>query len=124
MRERVGFRNEARSLLLTKAIRQPMAARDLPVPTVEGYLHLAAVVGCSAEVAKLELATDESDERAADEVWHRFGLPAGNRVIVLNSGGAFGAAKMWPAEYFSELAAATRERRDIFGAGQLRTLRT
>jgi heptosyltransferase-2 len=90
--------------MLTKAVRQPMAARGLPAPTVNGYLHLAAMAGCSPEPATLELVTEEIDERAADDVWHQLGLPPGNRVIVLNSGGAFGAAKMWPAEYFSELA--------------------
>jgi heptosyltransferase II len=103
-RERIGYRNEVRAVLLTKPVRQPMAGPGLPVPTVEGYLHLTGIAGCSPEPATLELATDEIDERAADLVWHQLGLPAGNRVIVLNSGGAFGSAKMWPTEYFSELA--------------------
>ena len=38
----------------------------------------------------------------------RFGsaceLPPGDRVVVLNSGGAYGAAKQWPAEHFAALA--------------------
>ena len=103
-RERIGFRNEARSILLTKAIRQPMTARGLARPTLENYLHLAAIAGCSPESACMELATEEVDEQAADQIWGRLGLPAGNRVIVLNSGGAFGVAKLWPTEHFTELA--------------------
>jgi heptosyltransferase II len=103
-RERIGFRNEARSFLLTKPIRQPLAPNGNPAPTVEGYLHLTSILGCPEEPATLELTTIEEDERAADAVWQRFGLPSGDRVIVLNSGGAFGAAKQWPAEYFAELA--------------------
>jgi heptosyltransferase-2 len=52
----------------------------------------------------LELATTPDDDRAADRVWNKLGLPTGERVVVLNSGGAYGAAKHWPAEHFAELA--------------------
>jgi heptosyltransferase-2 len=52
----------------------------------------------------LELGTTETDERAADAVWRDLQLPPGNSVVVLNTGGAYGAAKLWPAEYFAELA--------------------
>ncbi|HEX4412257.1 MAG TPA: lipopolysaccharide heptosyltransferase II [Lacipirellulaceae bacterium] len=103
-RERIGYRNDARSLLLTKRIRQPLTPDGRPLPTAESYLHLASVAGCAAEPARLELATTAEDERAADAVWAQLNLPAGDRVVVLNSGGAFGAAKLWPAEYFAELA--------------------
>jgi heptosyltransferase-2 len=52
----------------------------------------------------LELCTTAVDERAADAVWRGLNLPAGHEVVVLNPGGAFGAAKHWPAEYFAALA--------------------
>jgi heptosyltransferase-2 len=103
-RKRVGFRNEARSFLLTNPIRQPRAPDGGPAPTVEGYLHLTSIIGCDDEPAQLELTTVVEDERAADAIWQRFNLPPGERVIVLNSGGAFGAAKQWPTEYFADLA--------------------
>ena len=48
-RERIGYRNDARSLLLTKRIRQPLVDDGGPIPTVDGYLHLASVAGCAAE---------------------------------------------------------------------------
>jgi len=67
-------------------------------------LHLAEVAGCAPEEAVLELATTEEDERGADEVWQQLQLPPGEQVVVLNSGGAYGAAKHWPAEHFAELA--------------------
>ena len=41
---------------------------------------------------------------AADDVWRRHQLPSGDRVVVLNSSGAYGAAKLWPAEYSARLA--------------------
>lgn len=102
--KRVGFRHDGRSLLLTNAVPMPRTADGNILPTVDGYLHLAGALGCQPEPAKLELATTAEDERGADNVWQRLGLPVGERVIVLNSGGAFGAAKQWPAEYFAELS--------------------
>ncbi|MFO0788394.1 MAG: lipopolysaccharide heptosyltransferase II [Pirellulales bacterium] len=102
--ERIGFRHDARSLLLTKAVSMPTTANGKILPTVEGYLYLSEAVGCQPEPPILELATTPADEEAANEVWRQLDLPAGDRVVVLNSGGAFGAAKHWPAEYFAELA--------------------
>lgn len=52
----------------------------------------------------MEAATTAQDEVAADRIWRKFGLPPGNEVVVLNNGGAFGAAKLWPNEHFAELA--------------------
>ncbi len=103
-RERIGFRNEARSLLLTTRVRPLRAPDGGPLPTVDGYLHLVQATGCGAEPPRLELASTDEDELAADAVWQQLQLPAGERVVVLNSGGAYGAAKQWPAEYFAELA--------------------
>ena len=103
-RERIGYRGEGRAILLTKRVRPGRAADGGLLPSVDGYLELAQAAGCSPELAQLELATTSDDERAADVVWQRLSLPPGDRVVVLNSGGAYGAAKQWPAEYFAELA--------------------
>jgi heptosyltransferase II len=105
-RERVGYRGDFRSLFLTQREVLPHnAATGLPSPTVDAYLQLATAVGCPPESAKMELATTTEDEAAADGVWQRLSLPAGNDVVVFNTGGAFGAAKNWPAEHFAALAA-------------------
>lgn len=103
-RERIGYRGQGRAILLTNRVRPGQAEDVGPAPALDAYLQLAEAAGCEPESPQLELATTADDERAADTVWLRLRLPAGERVIVLNSGGAFGAAKQWPAEYFSELA--------------------
>jgi len=102
--ERIGHRSQFRSLLLTQKLRRLRAEDGGALPTIDGYLHLAETVGCKDISTRLELGTTPADEHAADEVWQRLSLPAGERVIVFNSGGAYGAAKQWPAEYFAELA--------------------
>jgi heptosyltransferase-2 len=84
--------------------RSSAKLRHPPVSTIDGYLRVAEAAGCTIDSRQLELATTTADEQAANRVWHELGLPAGDRVILLNSGGAYGAAKHWPAEHFAELA--------------------
>jgi heptosyltransferase-2 len=101
---RVGIRGEGRGWLLTHGIAQPThASTGMPWASIVTYLHLVEAVGCPAEPPRLELATTEMDELAADVVWQRLGLD-GDDVVVFNTGGAFGSAKNWPVEHFVELA--------------------
>jgi heptosyltransferase-2 len=104
-RERIGYAGNLRSWLLTRPITMP---RQVPngqkLPTILSYLYLASAAGCPPEPPQMELVTTHADEGAADAVWRRLGLPDGDRVIMFNSGGAFGAAKHWPVEHFAELA--------------------
>ena len=74
------------------------------MPMVTSYLELAYALGCGDESPRLELATVEADERSADQVFGRLGLAGNGRVVALNSSGAYGAAKLWPVEYFGQLA--------------------
>lgn len=110
-KRRIGYARSLRGPLLTDRLTPLVdgrtwygAAQYRPAPVLDYYLELAYAFGCEQESARLELATSAADERAADDVWRRLGLPAGKRTIVFNSGGAFGAAKLWPNEYFAELA--------------------
>jgi heptosyltransferase-2 len=103
--ERIGNQGAIRAWLLTQRIDGPLVdSGGQPVPTIDGYLRLAEAAGAARDSYRLELAATAADELAADEVWRQLKLPPGKRVIVLNSGGAFGAAKQWPVEHFAELA--------------------
>lgn len=104
-RERIGYSRDGRGWLLTTKLYGPRQGRRLsPLPQIDSYLNLAYAMGCPQEIARLELATTLEDEAEADRVWQQLGLPQENKVVVFNSGGAFGAAKDWPSEYFAELA--------------------
>jgi len=104
-KERVGYVRYGRGCLLTTKLYHPRKGRQwLPTPGIDAYLQLAYAMGCEWESPRLELATSERDEIAADAVWRKFNLPPGDQVVVLNSGGAFGAAKLWPTEHFASLA--------------------
>jgi heptosyltransferase-2 len=102
--ERIGNRGDFRTLLLTTRLKRPLGPPNgRPFSTIDGYLRLAMAAGCEPESPQLELATTPDDERAADHIWRQFKLPPPERVIIFNSGGAFGAAKHWPVEHFAEL---------------------
>jgi heptosyltransferase-2 len=112
--ERVGYVRNARGPLLTHRLYHPRKGRAwLPTPAIDVYLQLAYAVGCELEAPRLELATLPADEAAADRVWNQHHLPHGERVVVLNSGGAYGAAKLWPTEYFAELARRIASEHDL-----------
>ena len=104
-RERVGYVRYRRGLLLTLKHDPPrLHGKWLPYPTLDYYLHLAYLLGAHAESPKMELAVTQKDELAVDKVWKNLGLRSDGRVATFNSSGAFGAAKLWPDEYFAELA--------------------
>jgi heptosyltransferase-2 len=103
--ERIGYGGSLRGWLLTRVISQGRTHEcGLRLPPIDAYLQLAGALGCPPESPRLELGTTFEDEQAADDVWKSLELPPGERVVVLNSGGAYGAAKHWPAEHFAELA--------------------
>lgn len=110
---RVGFARDLRGWLLTD--RVVPKSKSTPHPVIDEYLRLTAQLGCSAQRRPMELAVLPADQAALDDFWkgrwlyvNRQWQPAqrGNRpgYVCLNTGGAFGAAKNWPREYFAELS--------------------
>jgi heptosyltransferase-2 len=104
-RERIGYVRDFRGPLLTRKVYPPrVGGRVAAAPMVTTYLALAEAAGCPPESPRLELATTAAEERVADAIWDSLGLRNDGRVIALNSGGAYGAAKRWPARHFAALA--------------------
>ena len=105
VKQRIGYARYGRGSLLTCKLDSPRAhGRMVDYPMVDYYLKVAAAAGCGPESPRLQLGTVEADERSANAVWRNLGLRTDGRVIALNSSGAYGAAKLWPMEYFAELA--------------------
>jgi heptosyltransferase-2 len=103
---RIGYARGGRDLLLTDRL-EPLrdeSGRRVPVPAVGSFLAIARKLGCRVASVRTELYTSESDESAADRAWNRLGLTRNDRVVCLNTGGAFGPAKNWPTEHFTTLA--------------------
>ena len=104
-KQRIGYTYFGRGLLLTDKLYPRRKGRGLlPYPVVKSYLELAEAAGCGDESPQLELATVAADEQSANKVFKQLELRTDGRVIALNSSGAYGAAKLWPVEYFGHLA--------------------
>jgi heptosyltransferase-2 len=111
---RAGYERHGRGLLLTDVLHHPRddSGHRLPVPIVESYLKLVRHLGCPVASIRLELATTEDEEAAADRAWSALGLPLGEPVVCLNPGGAYGPAKNWPTGHFAQLARRLAEETD------------
>ncbi len=104
-KKRIGYARYGRGSLLTcKLYSRRVSGRIVPEPVVETYLTFADALGCGYESARLELATTAREEDSADAVFKRLGLRRDGRLILLNSGSAYGPARVWPMEYFGRLA--------------------
>jgi heptosyltransferase-2 len=102
---RIGFGLHGRRALLTDALDEPRDGRvRRPRSAVDHYLDVVGVLGCPADSPRPSLATTPEEERAADGIWRQFGWTAGDPVILLNTGGAYGSAKTWPSARAAELA--------------------
>jgi len=98
IRERVGYRGESRSALLTHS-PDSVAHR---VPMVEHYARLASALGSPAPAAIPQPVLLGDPTRAA-AVRAQLQIPSGP-LVVLAPGAEYGPAKRWPARHFAALA--------------------
>jgi heptosyltransferase-2 len=117
-KRRIGYARHGRTPLLTDRLYATRDARGrfVPSPILLDYNRLAESAGAVVRSHRLELFTALDDEAAADEIWERAKFHRRPMVVTLNPGAAFGAAKLWPREYFAALA---RRLANEFDAGVL-----
>ncbi len=102
----VGFSRYARGWMLTNKLHAKTDARGqfVPAPAIDDYNRLAVALGTPDPGHRMELFTTPADDLSAEAVWNHFALARYSRVVALNPGAAFGAAKHWGCDYFAELA--------------------
>ena len=109
-----GYERDGRGFLLTdRLIPIKDKGKFVPSPIIHAYMGLARYLGSPSRDLKMELFVTDSDKRDAQAVLHKAGLdqsierPAASGkppLILLNPGAQYGAAKLWKADYFAELA--------------------
>ena len=103
--QRIGYVRYGRGPLLTERLYPPRQGwRLTPVSAVDYYLQLTGTLGAPVTSRQLNLNTTWADEQRADAIHLQLGIAAHETVVALNTGGAYGAAKEWPVEYFAQLA--------------------
>ncbi len=98
----IGYARNGRSLLLTDPV--PAPSLSVPHPVLDEMLQLVGQLGCRTLSRRIELTTLPRDEQALNQFWQRHPQVESHGYVCINSGGAFGAAKDWPVESFTELA--------------------
>jgi heptosyltransferase II len=119
IKERWGFRRDARGRLLTRAIARP--PRD--VHQAEYYKALGTGLGlgpassdaASAAPSAPEARVGVSDQQraSAKALLESLGIPRDTPFVAMAPGAAYGRAKQWLPERFAELARLLRAERDI-----------
>jgi len=105
---RIGYARDARSLLLTDAIRVPRAG-DIPAHQRFYYLELLRRAGLIKELpecADIRLGGVAQAAEAGRRGWSKRGLPEGPWIGV-SPGAAYGSAKRWIPEHFAQAARLT-----------------
>lgn len=108
IRERWGYANGPRRLVLTRTIPRPRGR----VHQAEYYMRLASAVTGSGDVvapeAPLITLTDKTARRAA-AVLNSAGVPSDARLVGFAPGAAYGHAKRWPPDRVAKVIARLAE---------------
>ncbi|MCC6509067.1 MAG: lipopolysaccharide heptosyltransferase II [Pirellulaceae bacterium] len=101
----LGYARDGRGWLLSDTL--PALKKDgkfTPVPAIDYYLQLAGKLGCDTSSRRMELTVEGRDRQLAEQLYSRIGFNRERPLIVINSSGAWGVAKIWPADHVEQLA--------------------
>jgi heptosyltransferase-2 len=99
--QRIGFSRDGRGMLLTK--RVPPVPLGTGEHQAKDYLKLVTSLKQEATVMDFHLEVAEEAREWADETLSVFRKSAPNALIGFNPGAAYGPAKMWFPDRFTEL---------------------
>jgi heptosyltransferase II len=101
----VGYDRDARGWLLSD--RVPVlrdGKRIRPISAVDYYLQLAHWIGAENSNRRMQLGSSPLDQQLADALWTQLGFSAEIPTVVINSGAATMATRIWPEANVRELA--------------------
>ncbi len=105
--ERIGYRRDCRSMLLSKALHRPASedGRFKPAYMPGYYLKLCEAAGAGTDYdIHPRLAFSPTDRNAADEILKRAGIDPEGVFFAIHPCAGFGSSKLWPEHYHAALA--------------------
>ncbi len=107
---RIGYRWSGRTPLLTAHWTRPRpGGKKAPYPTKLYFLDLVAKLGATG-AGRVTLPLTPAAARLGEEWLARHGVGPSERVLGMCVGANFGPSKLWPAEYFAQVADTMEER--------------
>jgi heptosyltransferase-2 len=101
--ERMGYATDGRRLLLSRAV--PVTEEVLSLHHAEYYLRLVALLGVPRpEDPRLAIRVTEDERASMRSRLASLGIPEGKRMVGINPGATFGAAKRWFPDRFARVA--------------------
>jgi len=105
VRRRVGYRRDARGLLLTLGVDRPSReGRFRPAYMVDFYLALCEAAGLRCTDRRMELPYDEEDAARARKLLRVAGVSLDRPLVLLHAGAGYGPSKRWAEENWARLA--------------------
>lgn len=101
----VGYDRDARGWLLSDRLPIPREGQvPRPISPIDYYLQLAGWLGAETGDRSMQLSVSDSDRQLGDELWSQIGFTAAVPTIVINSGSATMATRLWPVVKVQQLA--------------------
>jgi heptosyltransferase-2 len=102
VKQRLGFRANGRTLLLTKSLSFPKERGKEHL--VNTYKRILAPLDIPLSATTPELFVLEKEREAIEQLLTQYQIPKGSKIVGLNPTAAYGPAKCWPKERYHELA--------------------
>jgi heptosyltransferase II len=99
---RAGYDSDVRGSLLTHSVERTKAVRK--VHQTAYYLEMVRSLGCEPVGGDVHLKPGREYDLLADALFRRFGLEKNGLLVGMAPGAAYGPAKKWFSERFSEVA--------------------
>ncbi len=112
VKERIGFKCDWRTFLLTKSLPFPKERGEEHLVTT--YKRLLEPLGIPLSETKPELFVTEEEKEAALLLLEQQHVPKGSKVIGINPGAAYGSAKCWLPERFRAVIEKLLENRNHY----------
>jgi heptosyltransferase II len=113
-RHRIGYARDGRSFMLTQRLQAPRDGRKWrALSAVDYYLGLADAIGAVTVDRNMELVLTSHDRQQHQSLLSKWNWDMNAPTIVINNGGAFGGARLWPTEHVCELAKKLSQHSDL-----------
>lgn len=101
----IGYHRDGRGWLLSDRVPVPRIGRRLlPVSAIDYYARLADLLDAPVSTRATQLNEEPEFSAAADQLLERLGYQRSRPLLVINSGAATDARRLWPEDRVAELS--------------------